>query len=214
MKFYLSSYEIGDSQYQEQFTQMLQGTNKHIGYISNALDFSVPENPKGLEERISNDIQNLENCGAIVEGINLRDYFNQPEKLADKLFMLPGVFLIGGNTFILRQAFVLSGFDNWIHKNITTNFIYGGYSAACCILSPSLKGLQIVDNPNDNPYTEMQETMCEGLNILSYAFLLHYKSDHPESADIDKEISYAIDNKIPFKAFKDGEVEIFEINSL
>ena len=95
-------------------------------------------------------------------------------------------------------------------QNSSSDFIYGAYSAGCCILSPSLKGLQIVDNPEDKPY-KYTETIWEGLGILNYAFLPHYDSDHHESADIDKEIRYCIENKVPFKAFRDGEVEIFEV---
>jgi dipeptidase E len=211
MKFYLSSYEIGN--YGEKFSQMLEGTNKKVGYISNALDYTNPDTRR-LEKRRKNDMKNLENLGAIVELLDLKNFFDKHEALEEKLSGLAGVFVSGGNTFILRQAFFLSGFDTWLQKNISSEFIYGGYSAGCCVLQKSLKGLQIVDNPADNPYLEMQETLWDGLGILDYNFLPHYNSDHPESADIDKEIIYAIENKIPFKAFRDGEVEIFEMNKL
>jgi len=45
---------------------------------------------------------------------------------------------------------------------------------------------------------------------VDYALVPHYKSDHKESNDIDRTITYMIDNKIPFKALRDGEVIIIE----
>lgn len=215
MKFYLSSYEIGN--HGEQLAEMFAGTNKKIGYISNALDFSVP-NVEKIEARRKNDMKNLANLGLSPEVLDLKKYFSDeihhapPPELEQKISELGGVFVSGGNTFILRQAFFLSGFDVWLQKNLHTNFVYAGYSAGCCILSPTLENLKIVDNPNDTPYSEMQEPIWEGLGILQYSFLPHYNSDHSESADIDKEIQYAIEHKIPFKAFRDTEVEIFEKN--
>ena len=40
--------------------------------------------------------------------------------------------------------------------------------------------------------------------------LPHYKSDHQESKDIDKEVECYIQNKILFKVLKDGEVIIIK----
>jgi dipeptidase E len=209
MKFYLSSYQIGD--HSEKFSQMLECTNKRIGYIPNARDFSVPNVPKQAD-RTRNDIKNLEKLGAEVEVLDLRKFFDKQEELDKKLKTLAGVWVSGGNTFILRQAFFLSGFDKWLKKNIREDFVYGAYSAGCCILGPSLKGLQIVDDPSEKPYEKQtpEEILWSGLNILDYYFLPHYDSNHHESADIDKEIAFAIENKMLFKAFRDGEVEVFE----
>ena len=38
----------------------------------------------------------------------------------------------------------------------------------------------------------------------------HWDSDHPESADVGKAISYCKENGIPYKAIRDGEVIIIE----
>jgi dipeptidase E len=35
---------------------------------------------------------------------------------------------------------------------------------------------------------------------------VHYKSDHPESTSIDKEVEYCEKNNIPYQTLKDGEV--------
>lgn len=221
MKFYLSSYEIGN--YGNDLANMFPHNNKKVGYICNALDFPEP-NREQRNVRIQNDMNNLTQLGLKPEIIDLKEYFCDEnigkglrqqiptDDFKNTLSTLGGVFLSGGNTFILRQAFYLSGFDTWIAENMNTDFVYAGYSAACCILTPSLKNLQIVDNPKLFPYPQIQNTLWDGLGILSYSFLPHYNSDHHESADIDKEIEYAIQHKIPFVAYRDGEVLQFDTN--
>jgi dipeptidase E len=44
--------------------------------------------------------------------------------------------------------------------------------------------------------------------ILDYAIAPHYKSDHPESADIDKCVAYFKENNIRYKTLRDGEAII------
>ena len=75
-------------------------------------------------------------------------------------------------------------------------------------MAPSLKGLQTVDDPSDKPYPQLQETIWEGLGALDYIILPHYKSDHPESADIDKEVEYCTRNNLKFKTLRDGDAII------
>lgn len=206
MKFYCSSYEIG--LYGEQLAKMFDNTSKKIAYIPNALDAS--QNIKKVEERKIRDLNNLKHLGLFPEYLDLKDYFGKQKELALRLSKTAGVFISGGNTFVLRQAFALSGFDIWIQNNLHTDFIYAGYSAACCILSPTLTNLQIVDDSTLVPYDQCNTTIWEGLGILPYSFFPHYKSDHHESEDIDKEIEYSIVNKFPFVAYRDGEVLIFQ----
>lgn len=90
------------------------------------------------------------------------------------------------------------------------DFVYAGYSAWICVLAPDFKALQIVDDPTDKPYPALQETIWEWLGYLDYIILPHYKSDHPESADIDKEVEYCKEKNIPYKTLRDGEVIIIE----
>lgn len=81
------------------------------------------------------------------------------------------------------------------------------------MLAPDLHALQQVDDPHDRPYPQIGETIWEGLALLPYMVLPHYKSDHPESADIDLEVQYCIDNKTPFVALRDGEVLVLDISA-
>ena len=206
MKFYLSSYKIGDEG--QKLKKLLPPDKRKIGYIPNALDFTNVD----LERRkknIDEGIRSLQELDYEVEILDLRDYFGKQDELEKKLNALNGVFVSGGNTFILRQAMHLSGFDVVFKKFLDRNdFLYSGFSAGICVLAPDMRSLQIVDDPEDNPYGI--ETIWEGLGFLDYMILPHYDSDHPESADIDKEIAFCKENNISFKPLRDGEVIIIE----
>ena len=84
--------------------------------------------------------------------------------------------------------------------------IYAGFSAGIVILSKSLKGLEIVDDPKIVPEGYKEDFSWNGLGIIDYHIVVHYKSDHMESADIDREIEYCKENNISYQTLKDGEV--------
>ena len=207
MKFYLSSFRLGDKPNE---LVRLMPDNKKIAYIPNACDYTdIDWDKKNKWEKL--DIESLENLGLIVEYLDLKKYFGKKDKLRRRLNEFGGVFIRGGNVFILRQAMKLSGFDKIFNELLKKDdFLYSGYSAGICVLCPNFKAFQIVDDPTDKPYKEFQKTIWEGLGFLDYIILPHYKSDHPESADIDKEVQYCKDNNIPFKTLKDGELLIVE----
>lgn len=208
MKMYLSSYKLGNEKLK--LSELIESTNGKIGYIPNALDFTGAD-PARKEAQITENMSEIDNLGAKSELIDLKKYFGKSEELKQKISELGGLYIQGGNTFVLRQAMKLSGLDEiLIGLREDNNFLYIAYSAGVCLLSPDLKAYAITDNANDFPYSEIQETVWEGLNLITYYFEPHYKSDHPESASTDKEIAYCIENKQLFKAFRDGEVLIIE----
>ncbi|OGE81308.1 MAG: hypothetical protein A2826_01990 [Candidatus Doudnabacteria bacterium RIFCSPHIGHO2_01_FULL_43_23] len=201
MKLYLSSYKIGNKP--DKLKEFALG--KKIGFIPNAIDFV---DPKPRQESNDKSLRDLTDLGIDTEILDLKDYFGKKEKLRAKINSLGGVWVRGGNTFVLRKAMKLSGFDEIITSIDRDDFLYGGYSAGICVLAPSLEALQIVDDPTAIPYIQSKEVILEGLGILDYIILPHYKSDHPESADIDKEVEFCEKNNIPYKTLRDGEVII------
>ena len=204
MKLYLSSYKIGRET--GKFLRMLNGKKK-IGYIPNALDFATDEERRNKSEQ--GDIQELNSLGLEIERIDLREYFGKEEELREKISKIGAVYVRGGNVFVLRQAMKLSGLDNIILSIKDKNFVYSGYSAGCCVLSPSLKSFKIVDNPKVFPY-ELKRNIWKGLGLISYNFLPHFDSDHAESADVNKELKYCKEKGLPYKTVRDGEVVIVE----
>jgi dipeptidase E len=207
MKFYLSSYKLGNGV--AKLKELIPAENKKTAYISNALDFSDDLERRKKSEQ--SDIEELKELNLDIKIIDLRDYFNKQSELEKKLTEFGVIWVRGGNLFVLRQAMKLSGFDN-ILKNLIKrdNILYGGYSAGVCVLAPSLKGMDIIDDLNAKPYGNQSEIIWDGLGILNYSVVPHYRSDHPESEKAEKVVEYMVKNKIPFKTLKDGEVIIIE----
>ncbi len=205
MKYYLSSYKFGN-EVAKLKTMLPPGSR--IGHINNSRDFSaVEEYVKTIYQ--NEEISELNALGFNAEPLDLRVYFGKQDQLSTKLSELDGLWVSGGNTFVLRQAMYLSGFDNFFTAlTKRKGFLYGGYSAGICILCDSLKYIANVDDPNDFPYSEIEETIWSGLGVFNYALLPHYDSGHFESDAIAREIQNCIDNKWMFKALRDGDVII------
>lgn len=208
MKFYLSSYKIGNQV--DKLIKMTENGNKKLAFINNALDFTTDLERKQKSD--ANDMNDLSQLGFDVQLVDLKKYFGNQDKLEKDFNQFDVIWVRGGNTFVLVQAMKLSGFDKLLKRyvNEKKDVLYGGYSAGVCILSPTLKGIHLVDDPEQKPYGLQYPTIWEGLNIISYSIAPHYKSDHPESKDIDKVVEYMIKHNIPFKTLRDGEVIIIE----
>jgi dipeptidase E len=106
-----------------------------------------------------------------------------------------------------------SGFDKLIEEKINdSDFVYAGYSAGSCVVTPTLKGLEIVDDPIEVPKGYNSEIIWEGLGFVDYSIAPHYKSNHPESAMVDETVKYFVEHKMPHKTLSDGEVIIVTLN--
>lgn len=207
MKYYLSSYKFGDH---AEDLKRLQSSNKKLGHINNSRDWVGADPKRALKHQLE-EMNFLDSLGFQSEVLDLKDYFDKEKALQEKLNSLGALWVSGGNTFVLRQAMKLSGFDNLFPAlNQQKDFLYGGYSAGICILSDTLKPIDRVDDPHNFPYQGIDKVIYEGLGIFNYSFMPHYDSDHPESAAIEKEIQRCIDNKWVFKALRDGDVLIIE----
>ena len=201
MKLYLSSYKVGNKA--EELKKWIVEHNNKICLIPNSRDI-YPEGERKTEE-IQKDVKELEDLGFEVTVISLKDYFNKKEELYERLEKFSAFYVIGGNTFALRQAMFLSGFDKFL-KSIENNpnYLYAGYSAGICVLAKDMHGLDVCDDPNINPYGI--ETIWEGLGYFDYIFLPHYKSNHKETKLIDDSVEFCIKNNIKFKTLHDGDV--------
>lgn len=203
MLLYLSSYKLGEEI--DVLRDWIKENGNKIVLIANSRDWSPESQQK--EESILRDCASLKEIGFDVKRIDLRKYFGKAEKLKKELEKYNAFYVIGGNLFTLRIAMKYSGFDEFlIEKSNNDKYLYVGYSAGICVLAPKLNGLDLVDEPI-NPYNS-EGALYEGLNILDFVIVPHYKSEHPESHLVDKVIELFEENGIKYKPLKDGEVII------
>ena len=207
MKFYLSSYKFGNEEYKTYLKDWIKNNNNKLAFISNSRD--AKEDSLQKFEKIESDRNLLREIGFEIYDIDLKNYFSNKEKLESDLSSFNAYCLIGGNVFVLRQAMAYSGFDEFIKKRIfDENYLYMGYSAGICVLSKTLEGLEIVDEPI-NPYTN-DNVLYDGLDVFDYSIVPHYKSNHPESEMVDKLVEYLRRKNMKFKTLSDGDVIIEE----
>lgn len=147
MNFYLSSFKFGDKK--DQLAAL--APNDSILIIPNALDFRAFNDEQTLNS-IENKKMRLGQLGLKAETLNLRDYFTQPKELESLVRSIGAVFVMGGNVFVLRQAMKLCGLDDvLVDLNNNRDFLYSGYSAAGCVLGPTLEPYKVVGDATLTP---------------------------------------------------------------
>lgn len=203
MKLYLSSYRLGD--HPEQLVSMI-GENKKVMVISNALFSTDAERLAQGREREINDLRGI---GLDPEELDLREYFGKSKDLKEKLYGYGLIWVRGGNVFILRRAMRQSGFDTILRELAKSDdIVYGGYSAGICVIGPTLKGIELVDDPSIVPVGYESEVIWDGIGLVDFSFAPHYRSDHPESAAIEKVVEFYQEHHMKYRALKDGEAII------
>jgi dipeptidase E len=203
MKLYLSSYRVGD---RPALLQAMTSGNT-VGVVCNALDHV---DAVGRERYVSSNRDELEGLGITTTELDLRRFFGDAAGLRLELDRLGAVWVCGGNTFVLRQAMRLSGLDTLLGERLGGSFVYGGFSAGVCVLAPRLEGLHHVDDPAVRPYPD-SVALWEGLGVLDYLVLPHFRSQHPESDAIERDVAYCIEHGIPFRTLRDGQVIVGEV---
>ncbi|HEU0299354.1 MAG TPA: Type 1 glutamine amidotransferase-like domain-containing protein [Longimicrobium sp.] len=208
MRLYLSSFRLGGRP--DLLVGLARG-NTRAAVIVNAVDHMTEAE---REARVVQEMEALRGLGFDPEELDLRDHFHgraMGGALATRLEGAGVVWVRGGNAFVLRRAMQASGFDALVLDLLRRDgLVYAGYSACCAMLPPSLRGLELVDDPRADPPGYPADLVWEGLGILPYAIAPHYRSDHPESPDIERVVQYYIDHHVLFRALRDGEVIVVD----
>ncbi len=203
MRLYLSSYRLGN--HSDELLKLLGGKTK-AALIANAVDFRTPEE---IKERNKKDIKELTDFGLDVTEVDLKEYFGKKAELEVELRKYYLLWVRGGNAFVLRKAMEKSSADEIIKQLLQEDaLVYGGYSAGMCILSPTMKGVDLVDDLHLIPQGYEPGIIWEGLDVVPYSLIPHYQSNHPESEAVNEVVTYLETKQIPFKAIRDGEVLI------
>jgi dipeptidase E len=210
MKLYLASYRLGE--YPEKFKELVTSVtqNKTVALITNALDFT--NNYFRLTKSVQRDVRDIESLGLKVETVDLREYFGESDKLKKVLKKYNTVYVRGGNVFILRRAFQESGFDKILLEYAKRDdFVYAGFGAGACVLSPDLNGLQRVDDPELDPEGYKPDVrVYEGVGLIDFSIAPHFRSDHPESQKMNSVVDYFLNHAMKFMAMSDMDVIIAE----
>ena len=202
MVLYLSSQKFGKDEFY--LKEWINNHNNKILLIFNAMDAKGKEK---INNNIKEDVSLLEKIGFDVNVIDLKEYFDKYAKLKQICKNYHAFCVMGGNVFVLRQAMKYSGFDVFLKEiNADDDYLYIGYSAGCCVLSEQLDILKTVDEPID--FYNKGEIIYDGIGLISYTFIPHYKSNYHKAHLIDEIVNKCKNEKINYKAFKDGEVTI------
>jgi dipeptidase E len=202
MRLYLSSFDLGG---RPDELVALTGSARRAAIIVNALD----NRPEGRATWLRTQSGKLGGLRFSVVELDLRSYFGASDKLERFLRDINVVWINGGNSFILRRAMRQSGFDGLVKSALARDeIVYSGFSAAAVIAFDNLKGLDIIDDPNDIPSGYDANIVWEGLGLIPFALAVHFKSDHPESESVDREIAFYEANGIPYRTLRDGEALI------
>jgi dipeptidase E len=99
--------------------------------------------------------------------------------------------------------------DKWlVGQKENKEFVYSGYSAGICVLAPTLRGIDLADDLVAAKELFNKGVLWDGLGLISYMPVPHYKSDHPESYLMEDVVSFMEREGLPYKTLRDGEVII------
>lgn len=157
----------------------------------------------GYLKRFQEDLLAL---GITSEELDLRNYFGKKNELQTRLKKFGLLWASGGNTFILRSAMKESGFDQLLPEILKDNtIVYGGFSAGACVVCPTLRGIELADDPNEIPPGYPTTIVWDGIGLVDFHIVPHFQATYGE---IDEVTSYYEKNKIVYYVLRDGEVII------
>ena len=197
----MSSYGLGNEP--ATVSELVRG-RRHAVVIANALDFSDDVERKAASVQREIDALRAIDIGA--EELDLRHFFGRATELDVVMRTIGLVWVMGGNTFVLRRALRQSGLDALLvgyRFTSQSELVYGGYSAGSVVVTPTLRGIDLMDDPHVG---YPPEVIWGGLGLISYSIVPHYRSEHPETAMAEQAVAYLQAHGLPFRALRDGEV--------
>ena len=210
MRLYLSSYRVGD---RAGSLLALLGDGKRAALIENALDLYSDDAREMHRRDIYDPAAELASLGIATTRLDLRDYFGQPEALSEALGSYDLVWVVGGNTFVLRRAMKQSGFDDVITGMLDGDrIVYGGFGAGAVVAAPGLAGMQLFDDTGEVPAGYDPETVWDGLGLIDHAIVPHFRSPHPETAAAELVTRHLSGQGLRYRALRDGEVIVWAEN--
>lgn len=208
MRLFLSSYRLGNH---AGALRDLVGANATGVVIGNALDMYGATARAIYAATVYDPVAELTQLGISAAPLDLRAHFGDPAGLRAALQGVGLVWVLGGNSFLLRKAMAQSGFDRVIRELLDRDaLVYGGFSAGAIVAGPTLRGLDLMDDPNIVVVGYPKDTVWDGLRLFDKSIVPHAMSDHPESPMADLAADHLVENEIPFTALHDGQVIVVD----
>jgi dipeptidase E len=195
VKLYLSSFRLGD--HPEHLVGLLP-PGARVAVVCNSIDAEAPEVRR---EKVADEITWLTDLGLHPRELDLRETTDLRADLA----AYDGVWVRGGNVFVLRAAMARSGADRILPELIRSEqLVYAGYSAGPCVLAPSLRGLELCDDAEG-------EVIWDGLGVLDHAIVPHLDSPgHPETDLLAKVAELYDRTGVPHVKMRDGQALVID----
>lgn len=210
MRLYLSSERLGERS--GALLAMVAGPK--VAVIANGYDYCGAIARDFYRAEVYDPVPEFEALGLEPEELDLRAHFGDPQSLKQRLVGYDLVWVMGGNSFVLRRAMRSAGFDIVIRELLEADTItYGGYAAGAVVAGPSLRGMELSDDPWEVPAGYDEPLIWHGLGLTPFAIVPHYRSRHPDAAAAEKIVSYMEARKVRHRTLSDGEV-IVRVGSL
>lgn len=210
VRLYLSSFRMGRCP--ERLLDLTRG-GRRAAVIANATDVYASDD---RADGVARELEALGDAGLEAVEVDLRAYFDARSSddrvLAEELRQFDLVWARGGDVFTLRYSLQRSGADAALVQLLEADEIaYGGYSAGVCVLTPTLHGLERVDDPAWLKALYDEGPIWEGLGLLDYCIVPHVASPgHPESERCDEVARYYLASGIPHRTLRDGDVLVVD----
>jgi dipeptidase E len=207
MRLYLSSYKTGN--YPEKLVELSRGGS--VAIVGNALDYIPDEARRKYQAEVYDPRTEFSALGMQTQDLDLRHYFGNPLALRTALKGCGLVWVLGGNSFLLMRALRQSGFAEIIREMLAADEIaYGGFSPGAVVATPTLRGIDLMDEPGQLADGYSEATIWKGMGLVDFSIVPHYRSDHPEAPAAEQAVAFMKANNLPYKAMSDGDVFIWQ----
>lgn len=142
MKLYLTSFRVPDVRVLSDLVGKEPSKTK-LAIIPNGKDYYAPRARRVKIRVVEDALRSYGFRPAIFEMLE----YKSPAKLKEALAAYDMLWVMGGNTFCLREAMQRSGFDKIIHEVVEGGLVFAGESAGACVAGTDLHGVELLDDP-------------------------------------------------------------------
>lgn len=203
MRLYLSSYRFGSAT--DRLLAMVPA-GARVAVVSNALDLITDEARRSYARNVHDPLADLADMDLRPFDLDLRRWFGDAAGLERELADVQMVWAVGGNTFLLRRAMAQSGLDAILRRRLAADsLVYGGWSAGACIAGPTLRGIDLMDEPDEVAAGYDPAPIYEGLGLIDFVIVPHFASDHPEADAATIAAAWLANEGLAHRTLRDGE---------